>query len=91
MSKDYYKILEVEKNANMDDIKKSFRKLAMQYHPDKNPDDKESEEKFRSIFKNLSGKILADKDELTDQDCHQFAQEIRKIRKPLCQKFATFF
>ena len=52
---------------------------------------KESEEKFRSIFKNLSGKILADKDELTDQDCHQFAQEIRKIRKPLCQKFATFF
>lgn len=52
---------------------------------------KNSEQQFRKIFKNLSDKILSDKDELTDQDCHQFAQEIRKIRKPLCQKFATFF
>lgn len=34
-SKDYYKILEVDENASSDEIKKSFRKLAMQYHPDK--------------------------------------------------------
>jgi len=46
MSKDYYKILDVDKSATIDDIKKSYRKLAMQHHPDKNAGDKESEEKF---------------------------------------------
>ena len=45
--KDYYKILGVEKKATQDDIKKAFRKLAVRYHPDKNPGDKKSEEKFK--------------------------------------------
>lgn len=50
MSKeDYYKILGVAKGASSDDIKKSYRKLAMQYHPDRNPGDKESERKFKEI------------------------------------------
>jgi curved DNA-binding protein len=47
--KDYYKILGVEKNATSDDIKKAFRKLAVKYHPDKNPGNKGAEEKFKEM------------------------------------------
>jgi molecular chaperone DnaJ len=43
----YYEVLEVERNASGDSIKKSYRKLALQYHPDRNPDNSESEEKFK--------------------------------------------
>ena len=47
--KDYYQVLNVNRSATPDELKKAFRKLAMQYHPDKNPGDKKAEEKFKEL------------------------------------------
>ena len=58
--KDYYKILGVDKTATTDDIKKAFRKLAMKYHPDKNPSDKVAEDKFKEI--NEANEVLSNAD-----------------------------
>jgi curved DNA-binding protein len=56
--KDYYKVLGIAKTASTDDIKKAFRKLAVKYHPDKNPGDKAAEEKFKEV--NEANEVLSD-------------------------------
>src|SRR5215211_8196459 len=56
--KDYYKTLGVERNASEEDIRKAYRKLAMQYHPDRNPNDKQAEERFKEI--NEAYQVLSD-------------------------------
>ncbi len=56
--KDYYQILGVDRNASADDVRKAYRKLAMQYHPDRNPGNKQAEEKFKEI--NEAYQVLSD-------------------------------
>ncbi len=56
--KDYYKVLGVDKKATTDEIKQAYRKLAMKYHPDRNPGDKKAEEKFKEI--NEANEVLSD-------------------------------
>jgi curved DNA-binding protein len=56
--KDYYKILGVERKASEAEIRKAYRKLAMQYHPDRNPEDKQAEERFKEI--NEAYQVLSD-------------------------------
>ncbi|MDR0998348.1 MAG: molecular chaperone DnaJ [Treponema sp.] len=69
--RDYYEVLGVEKNASKDDIKKAYRKLAMQYHPDKNPGNKEAGEKFKEAAE--AYEILSDDQKKAAYDQFGFA------------------
>ncbi len=59
--RDYYEVLGVQKSASEDDIKKAYRKLAKQYHPDLNPGDKNAEAKFKEV--NEAYEVLSDSED----------------------------
>lgn len=71
--KDPYSILGVTKTATQDEIKKTYRKLAMQYHPDKNKGDKKAEEKFKEI--NNAYEVLGDVKKRKEYDTFGSARE----------------
>jgi molecular chaperone DnaJ len=69
--RDFYEVLGVQKNSSKDDIKKAYRKLAIQYHPDKNPGNKEAEEKFKEATE--AYEILGDDQKKAAYDQFGFA------------------
>lgn len=71
MKKDYYEILGITKSASADEIKKAYRKMALKYHPDKNPDDKEAETKFKEAAEAYEVLSNPDKKSRYDQFGHQ--------------------
>ena len=64
--RDFYEILGVSKSANEAEIKKAYRKMALKYHPDKNPDDKASEDKFKEAAE--AYEVLSDSDKRAKYD-----------------------
>src|SRR5882724_10203641 len=64
--RDYYEILGIGKNAQADEIKKAYRKVAMQHHPDRNPGDKAAEEKFKEAAE--AYEILSDSEKKAQYD-----------------------
>lgn len=80
---DYYKILEVDKNASEAEIKKAYRKLARKYHPDLNPNDKEAEKKFKEL--NEANEVLSNPENRKKYDQYgenwEHGEEYEKARK----------
>lgn len=75
MSDDYYKILGIDKGADQEEIKKAYRKLALKYHPDRNPNNREAEEKFKKISEAYA--VLSDNEKRKQYDTFgsdQFSQ-----------------
>ena len=76
MAEDYYKILGIEKTASAEEIKKAYRKLALKWHPDKNPNNKAAEDKFKKISEAYA--VLSDMQKRKDYDMYGSADQFRQ-------------
>jgi len=76
MAEDYYQVLGVDKNASSDDIKKAYRKLALKWHPDRNPNNKAAEEKFKKISEAYA--VLSDPEKRQQYDQFGSADQFRQ-------------
>jgi curved DNA-binding protein len=76
MTEDYYKTLGIEKSASAEEIKKAYRKLALKWHPDKNPNNKAAEEKFKKISEAYA--VLSDNEKRKDYDMYGSAEQFRQ-------------
>lgn len=76
MAEDYYQVLGVDKKAPADDIKKAYRKLAVKWHPDKNPNNKAAEEKFKKISEAYA--VLSDSEKRQQYDNFGSADQFRQ-------------
>ena len=86
--KSYYEILGVSRDANEDDIKKAYRKLARKYHPDLNPNDKEAEKKFKEV--NEANEVLSNPENRKKYDEYgehwQHSEEYEKAKQQQGQR-----
>src|SRR5674536_318971 len=76
MAEDYYQVLGVDKKASADEIKKAYRKLALKWHPDKNPNNKSAEEKFKKISEAYA--VLSNKEKRQQYDQFGSADQFRQ-------------
>src|SRR4051794_10585713 len=89
--RDYYEVLGVERSAAADEVKRAYRKLAVQFHPDKNPDDPHSEEKFKEIGEAYDVLMDADKRAAYDRFGHAaFSQGTAAFRGGFHDPFDIF-
>jgi molecular chaperone DnaJ len=86
--RDFYEILGVQKNASREEIKKAYRQLAIKHHPDRNPENKDSEEKFKEATE--AYEILADDRKRQAYDQYGFAG-LRGMGQPTAQDFSSIF